>query len=171
MNDFHFTPDETRQRIEIPVFEDARADFAPYYRSRKPLEEAKSEVLTEMAKLGAGGIQFVPGHFGDDPKRYGYVIRYWYGGVEGLIRVAGLPLRSETDSKVVKVRRQALLNVRDWLKAMVTQQVFSPGSEPLIQFLLVDGRRTVTEAIIESGHLPQLNPPDDDVPLIEGEVV
>lgn len=172
MNEFHFSPEEQQRRVEIPDFEDARADNTPYYASNKSTTKAKSEVLHELAKLGAGGTRFVRGHFGEDPKRYGYAIRFHYGGREGLIRVAGLPIgKTHTEHKVHQVRLQALLNVRDWLKAMVTQQVFTPGSEPLIQFLLVDGQRTVTDAIVESGHLPRLNPAGDEPPLLEGEIV
>ncbi|MFW5941906.1 MAG: hypothetical protein ACOCXI_08905 [Chloroflexota bacterium] len=167
--DFHFTPDAQQQeQIEVPYFEEARANFAPYYSSTSTIARAQSEVITELARLGAGGILFVAGRFGE---RYGYEIRFTYGGAPGVIRVAGLPIaKTETERKIDQVRLQALLNVRDWLKAQVTHRVFSPGSDPLIQQLLVDERRTLAEFVRETRALPQPNPPEP--PLIEGgEVV
>lgn len=42
---------------------------------------------------------------------------------------------------------------REWLKAAVTARVFSPGANPLVQFLLVDGDRTLIEALFEGKQL------------------
>lgn len=156
MNDFTFTPTGDDGRIQTPYYEDARADFAPYYSSSKTVAEAKAEVVAELAKLGAAILLFQEGAYGSKPKRHGYQIQFNWQGMPGLIRVAGLPMRSETDAKRDKVRVQALLNVRDWLKASVTQPVFSPGSHPLLMNLLVDGKRTMAEMVIQNGRVPQL---------------
>lgn len=151
---FNFTPDEKETKISIPYFEDARADFAPYYSARQSLKSAESQVVNELAKLDAGAILLRPGKFGD---RYGYLITFQLHATPGVIRVAGLPTRSnETEKKIEQVRVQALLNVRDWLKAAVTAQVFSPGSNPLSQHLLVDGQRTVADYITTYHKLPQI---------------
>lgn len=173
--EFTFTPTDTGA-IDVPYLEDARAGFAPYYESRKTVEQAKTEVITELAKLGAGGVMFQPGYFGaGKDKRYGYTISFGYGGGQGLIRVAGLPIKHQpTDKKIERVRLQALLNVRDWLKSAVTARVFSPGSNALIPFMIVartDGRvYTVADYIQSVGNLPQLNPgPSSEV--FEGEIV
>jgi hypothetical protein len=171
MRTFTFTPtkEETQvSEIEIPYFENARSDFAPYYGAGKDsqdrvkrLREAKDEVINELAKLGAGDVSFAEGYFGDKPKRYGYVIRFLLTGNEGRINVAGLPMKNrETPIKLLDVKIQALLNVRDWLKSAITGEIFSPGSKVLIQFLLVDGKHTIAEYLMAQGHLPQLEAPD-----------
>lgn len=178
MSTFTFTPTvPADQAINIPFFEDARADFAPYYtvhRQGTSIQKAQNEVVTELAKLGAGGCLFNPGYFGTNPKRHGFVITFQYGGGEGLIRVAGLPIRSETAKKIDAVQVQALLNVRDWLKAAVTAQVFAPGSDILIPFMIVartDGKvYTVADYIHSAGRLPALNPPPEQT-AIEGDII
>lgn len=162
--DFTFTPTGSQsQGIEVPYYEDARANYAPYYEAgrRKPVEEAKNEVITELAKLGAASIRFEEGFFktSNDVQRHGFRVLFWYGTREGMLRAAGLPIRgSVTDAKLKKIRVQALLNIRDWAKVAVTAQVFSPGADPLIGHLLVDGQRTVSDYIAEMGQLPQINP-------------
>lgn len=168
-NDWTFVPTDTDIVREVPYIEDARADFAPYYSVfnksaeviTKDLERAKQEVISEMAKMGGGVVGFQQGYFNvGDKKRHGYRILFIYGGGRGMIRVAGLPIRgSDTPRQVNAVLAQALFNVRDWLKAAVTNKIFSPGFNVLIPFMLVDGNRTVTDYLIETGHLPQLNAP------------
>ncbi|MCA9872175.1 MAG: hypothetical protein KC441_00910 [Anaerolineales bacterium] len=170
MSDFVFTPSAEQTAVSIPFYEDAEASAAPYYSSTKTVRQAKTEVTEELVKLGAGILAFQEGHFGQRPrKRYGYQIQFNYRGAVGVIRVAGLPMRSETSRKVERVRVQALLNVRDWLKASVTQAVFSPGSNPLMMNLLVDGRHTLAEYIQERGAL-QI-PAVSDNNVVDGEFV
>ena len=170
MSDFHFTPtEEQKARIQPPYYEDARADFAPYY---DPVDwtilKAKEAVLHELAKLGAGEIQFHEGFFGTgSAKRYGYLITFRYGGMRGQLTAAGLPMRSSaTDKKITAIRIQALRNVRDWIKASVTAQVFAPHSDILLQYLLVDGKRTVGDMMRETGRVPLL-----EEGALDGEIV
>lgn len=170
MNTFQFTPTQQEKKVNVPFFEEARADYAPHYNAKnKSVRTAQDEIIKELAKLGGAGVQFQEGFFGTgQDKRYGYVIYFQYNGAAGIIRVAGLPMRHrETQIKIGKIRLQALLNVRDWLKATVTGQIFSPGSEPLMQYLLVDGMNTIADYIAKTSQLPRLNP----VPLLAGEVV
>lgn len=158
---FNFTPTQNGDaaKIEVPFFEDARARTAPYYRSGSSIEAAQSAVVDELIKLGARGARFTEGYFGDKPKRYGYLIEFNYNGAGGVIQVAGLPTSGRlTESKLHQIRVQALLNVRDWLKAAVTAQVFAPGSYPLMQYLLVDGSRTLAQYMNEEYKLPESNP-------------
>lgn len=165
MSDFRFTPTDQSQNLHVPFYEDARADFAPYYDIRnKTIGEAQKEVVTEMGKLGAHSVIFQEGYFGEGKqRRYGYVIQFGYSTARGVIRVAGLPMKQEhTGNKIRKVRLQALMNVRDWLKSAVTSQVFAPGNDVLIQHLLIDGQRTVADYITQTGNLPRLNPPAVD---------
>jgi hypothetical protein len=165
-NDFKFTPTAGHTAlVNVPFFEEARADFAPHYgnyfagKKAKTVSYAQNAVLQELAKLGAGSILFEDGYFGENPKRYGYRLRFMYGGVHGLIRVAGLPIKDEeTDKKLNGVKYQALMNVRDWLKATVTSMVFAPSSDILIPHLLVspDSDMTIADHIRTQGNIPQL---------------
>lgn len=165
---WQFKPDEETVRgIEVPYFEDARADFAPYYRSRDTEAEARRAVLAELHKLDAFAT-FHPGMFTvRGEQRYGYEVRFHISGQPGVIRVAGLPFRGKaTSQKVAQVRVQALLNVRDWIKTGITSQVFTPGYAVLVPFLLVDGSRTIMDVLVQTGKIPQLNPPPDDPQIL-----
>lgn len=170
MNQFIFTPD-ARKTVNVPFIENARADFAPYYRSRANERSAESQVALELAKLGGYIVGFHQGKFsmGDgEVARYGYEIKFTYGGVPGIIRVAGLPIKHENDDKIEQVRIQALLNVRDWLKSAVTMKVFAPGTSPLLPHLLLpDGKTTIADFIISQGRLPQLAPPKSEEIIVE----
>lgn len=161
---WQFTPtDDVNKSLQVPFIEDARAEFAPYYSTSKTLSQAQAEVVSEMGKLNAGVIAFTPGVFTvNGQQRNGYRIEFLLSGVRGVIPVAGLPMRTRTDKKLAQVRVQALLNVRDWLKAAVTANVFSPGMNPLLPHLLGDGVRTVGEMMIEKLSLPA---PKDDIKI------
>lgn len=166
--DFTFTQTDGQPAANIPFYEDARSDFAPYYASGKSVKVAKNEVTAELTKLGGVVLAIREGFYGDvRKKRYGYEIEFLLFDRRGIIRVAGLPMRRETPAKREQVRVQALLNVRDWLKAMVTQPVFQPGAgHPLLMNMLVDGRRTVADYIAAQGQLPQLAAGSD---VVDGE--
>lgn len=156
---FNFTPLENQEaEIKVPYIEDARSDFAPYYSSTLSIDRAKQEVVQTLALLHATGY-FVEGDFQVGKyKRRGYVLHFNLGQAKGRLTVAGLPVRQSTPKKLDQVRVQALLNLRDWLKGAITQQVFTPGANPLVPFLLI-GDRTITEAIIEDGRMPLLVAP------------
>lgn len=156
MSFFDFTPTETERAFEVPYIEDARADYAPNYASGKTLDQAKADVGAELAKLGVSGFIFQEGTFGSSPKRYGYQVTFFLGSAKGVMRIAGLPIRNETPKKIAQVKVQALLCLRDQLKAAVIARVFNPLAHPLVGYLLVDGQRTVTEVVAAQGHLPAL---------------
>jgi len=63
---------------------------------------------------------------------------------------------------------QALLNVAQWLQSLVTQQVFSPGTNPLVPYLLAGDGKTIMEHILESGSVPMLDAPRDHI--VEAEL-
>ena len=158
---FTFTPDQTQELpLTVPNFEDARSGFAPYYSSQMTEAEAKADIIAEMGKVGAGVTRIVDGTFGiGKQKRLGYEVHFLLYGKPGIIRVAGLPIgKTMTERKREQVKVQALLNVRDWIKTSITQQVFSPGLHPLVMKLLADdGSRTLEEMLVaEDGRLPML---------------
>ncbi|MCD6346410.1 MAG: hypothetical protein J7L96_03215 [Bacteroidales bacterium] len=142
--DFNFRPDQVKKE-KIPYYESARSNYAPYYSSTKQIRQAKSEVIYQMSLLDAYVYNFVDGQYTiNGLQRYGYEIYFSYGGQPGIIRVAGLPIKSETQAKINKVKIQALLNVRDWLKTSLTQMIFNPGSNPLLLNLLAPGSNDAT---------------------------
>lgn len=178
----YFEPTDDALDIPLPYFEDARADFAPYYRSHEnhSLEDAQDRVRVEFGKLGAAVLSFQPGYFVEgNMRRFGYHIRFYYQGKTGVYPVAGLPSRVKYDpvrqkkeqrTKQDKIAIQALLNVAEQLKAMVTARVFSPGGMPLLPYLLVDGERTLAQ-VMRAGdmHLALPEPKADPDPVIEAE--
>jgi hypothetical protein len=154
MSDFTFTPTEPApMTIKVPFFEEARANFAPYYAVKDGslnLEKAKDSVRNELSKLGAGGITFTEGVFGSGAtRRYGYQVEFLVGASKGRMACAGLPIKeAHTPHKVLRVKVQALLNLRDQLKAAVTAQVFAPGFHPLVGTLLLPNGHTVSEQVV-----------------------
>lgn len=52
------TPDQETSKLEIPDFEDARADFAPYYSTSTSLKAAQRQVLELMT-----GEEIIEGDF------------------------------------------------------------------------------------------------------------
>jgi hypothetical protein len=157
---FNFTPtDNPQSKLTVPYFEDARANFAPYYNIEdRPLDKVQDEIRAELAKLGGINSEFQEGYFGTTVKRYGFLLKFQVGANRAQMQVAGLPMRKETPAKIKKVRLQALLILRDWLKSAVTSRVFAPGSNVLLQFLLVDGKNTVGDTLMGNWKLPNANP-------------
>lgn len=157
---FQFTPaQDAKQSPAVPFFEDARADYAPFYSTTKTPEVVQSEIIVELAKLGGYAVYFVEGVFQlGKYKRHGYEVRFMANGAPGVFRVAGLPMRSEDTKKKQRVLAQALCIVREWVAGMVTAKTFMPGTEPLVQYLLVDDVHTVTDHILSAGKLPELAP-------------
>lgn len=177
MSNFGFKPMENADKLpSVPFIEDARADYAPFYTTKKSPDDVKVEIIAELAKLGGYATYFVQGIFEGDNKRkrHGYEVHFTHNGAPGMFRVAGLPMRMEDASKRNRVLAQALCIVREWVKGMVTTKMFMPGTEPLAQYLLVDKEgHTVTDYILNAGKLPQLvaPTPDGDVIDVKVEVV
>lgn len=163
-----FKLDELQADIKVPNYEDAKADYAPYYQSGRNMKEpaAQAQIAAELGKLGAFIVGCFRGEYLiDGQTRCGYEIRFMFGGQQGIIRAAGLPMKhSATDKKKHLVRIQALLNVRDWLKSAVTARVFAPGHSPLLpHMLLPDGETTIAEYIAQQQMLPMLAPQSEEV--------
>lgn len=167
---YSFTPSQSEgSRFIVPYFEDAKASIAPYYSTHMKVVSAMELVIKELSKLGGAQPHFIEGTFKiAGQTRYGYEIRFLYGGLPAEMVVAGLPMRAiETQIKRNRVLAQALLIVRDQLKAAISGKIFAPTSDPLMQYLLIeDGSQTVAQAMHQSGRFPQLM-----MPAIDGEIV
>jgi hypothetical protein len=155
--------EELTTTAKPPFIEDARADFAPYWAARQTVNQAKQMVIDELRKLNGGSVMFQGVIFEDEyGRRHGFNVFFWYGNTRGIIRVSGLPMRSETEHKIRQVEVQALMNLRDWLKTAVTQKIFSPGSDPLIPFLMLpdstpENPVTIADRMHQHGDLPMLS--------------
>lgn len=161
-----FTTTSTDERkIEVPFFEDARAKTAPYYSTSRNISDVQKEITSIIDELGGERIRFVEGYFGDKPRRYGYIVRFRYADQDAEIVAAGLPMRNATPTKTNTVKVQALLIVRDQLKAALTALVFSPGSYPLMQYVLGEGDRTLGQIFAHRQELLLLNPPTEPIKI------
>lgn len=169
----NFIPDENQDvGARVPFYEDARADYAPYYststRRSWSVSKAKLALQAEMSKLGGTIIEYLEGSFEGDKPRRGFIIKFVLNGKPGRLTVACLPLRRWTQVRHDAARIQALLIIRDWLKAQVTSMIFSPGNNPLIPHLLNASGQTLAEMIADHA---DLDLPRLEAGVIEGEVV
>jgi hypothetical protein len=172
---FNFTPDDPGednsksdlQRIHIPFVEDARADIASKYASRKSIDEAMGEIEDKLARLGGALVKLRSGTFDVNGQvRIGYMLVYRWMGAMGFFAIAGLPMRNRTDAKERQVRVQALLHIAGWLDACYFLRVFSPDSEPLLLWMQGENGKRVMDVALESGMLPMLSASKD---VIEAE--
>lgn len=153
----NFIPDKTVRPDETLYFEDVRAADAPGYTTEQSERELMDAISGLLSKLGGSAVAFQSGIFDGiqgKPKRYGYVIQFQVVGNPARIVVAGLPLRNETAAKRQQVKAHALYAVREQLKAMQLARLLTPNSEPLAQYLVVDGQKTWGELIYERAALP-----------------
>ena len=171
--DFTFT-NKPESKVDIPYFEDVRAKETKYYSSTKTVTQALKEVKAELLELGAYNISLAEGYFGVKPKRYGYLVTFGWNGAQGKISLAGLPLKTEPYSsnqlqtKINKVRVQALLILRDQLISYRQSPIFLVDTMPMMQHILVDGKRTMFEYMAEFNNLPKALSSGD---IVEAEFV
>jgi len=124
---------------------------------RPSLSKIQGEISEELAKLGGLVVGFMPGVYNvEGQQRHGFEIRFMLGNNPGVIRVAGLPMKSPTSNKKNAVLLQALAIVRDWLQSAVTARVFSPGFNPLVPHMLVQGTNQTIAEMIAQNNTPML---------------
>jgi len=156
-----FIPDPLAiQAQDVPFFEDSQKRDVPGRGTGKTVPQLQAEVVEMLARLGGAGARFVPGTFDGARRRYGYEIWFWYGGTQGRMDCAALPIRKETDRKKDRALAQALYLLRDELRALVHSQMYKPGAIPLVPYLIGAGGKTVTEFLIETQNVPQLGAGD-----------
>lgn len=143
---------------EVPFFEDATARTAPNYSTDRKLTDCVALVVKNLRRLDASMPELIPGQFQiAGQTRMGYELRFFLGTVEGVIRIAGLPMRLPSAKKEDRVKAQALLTIADWLQNAYTARIFNPDMQPLLPFLLLpDGKTTVAQHITQQGSLPML---------------
>lgn len=153
-----FIPDKLEhQRQELPFFEDSQEAKVPGWRLTKSEQYYRDRVADLLARLGGGAVVFMPGEYPGRPKRFGYRITFNVNGIPARLDVAALPFRhAATDKKKQAAMSQALFLVGNWLEAELHSWIYRPGVIPLVPFLIGEGDRTVTEALVESRMLPLL---------------
>lgn len=142
----------------VPFLEDITAKDVPGAGVTKEPEYYQKGIKKLLEEMGAARVEFVPGVHNDRLKRYGYQIVFRLNGIPGRIDIAGLPMRTETRAKKERVLAQALYLVREWLTAEMYSSIYRPGAVTLVPFLIGRGGKTVTEELMASGELPNLNP-------------
>lgn len=165
-----FIPDSQRHELEVPWFEEATTaqHGVRGHNTSKSIEQLQGEIRAVIGLLGGSVRAFVPGTFPGARKRYGFEVRFEIAGHEGRILIAALPIKSETATRKQQALKQALYTVREHLEAHYNLLLLSPGGNPLLPYLLADGRRTVAELYRERYEVPMLS---EGGPLVEGEVV
>lgn len=154
-----FVEEKPAAALHVPFYEDADASTAPGYSTSKSPESLQAEIIMLIAELGGTQPMFRAGAFElSGRKRYGYVLEFHFAGMPAAMKVAGLPMRTETATKKRQVQAHALYVIREWLIAQKTARIFSPGSEPLAQYILAgpdNGNITFGE-FVASGRLASL---------------
>lgn len=166
----NFIPESVSQELEVPWFEEATTaqHGVRGHNTGKGIDELQGEIRAVIGRLGGSVRLFVAGTFPGQRKRYGYEVRFEIAGHEGRILIAALPLKKETPAKKTATLKQALYTVREHLQAQYNLLLLSPGSNPLLPYLLADGQRTVAELYRERYEVPMLASGDH---IVEGEVV
>lgn len=128
-----------------------------------PLLQAIRKVSVPDAMM-LGGIMtgIIPVKFNDtiggkNVIRYGYVVEFMFtGGARGRMHIAAIPMRKETTTKKNQVLAMALVNRAEFFKTAYSTRIHDPYSNPLFEYLLLDGDKTVAQMIVEKKNLAML---------------
>lgn len=170
-----FSPhDFTEKTKTIPFYEDVTSEGGwSGHTTSKNYQTLKSEIIAGFSNLGATITAWVEGTFSQGTKnpRLGIKIEFIIdlgGGrfAPGAFVVAALPAKppkihaTATQQASYKKRQQnslkmAMFNIVLYLKGMNNLKMLSPGSEPLVPWLLVPGKEnTFSEMINAERALP-----------------
>ena len=150
-----FIPDKLEgQMMDVPFFEDSQEEKVPGRGTKKSIQALQNEIINLLARLGAGSVRFTLGQYPGELPRYGFQVFFWYGGAQGRIDCAALPMRNETEHRKDRALAQALYLLRDELQAMAYSTLHKPGAIPLVAYLMGENGKTVTEHLIETQSVP-----------------
>lgn len=150
-----FIPKMPDQAGEVPWFEDANeSDGWRGMATSKSVDTLRSELTSEIGRLGGMVVGFQEGTFPGDRPRDGFIIRYVVvapngDAVPGEISVAALPVDDDRhrDPKSFhdKALRMALYMMRDAMAGTRFLQALSPGYAALMPWMLEPGTgKTIT---------------------------
>lgn len=152
-----FIPDPNlKKEFHVPFLEDATAGNSRGHATSKTMEQLQREIIEALNELGAQNVVFVPGTFPTNPKRHGFRITFALGNVPGRMDVAGLPIRQETTTRKDQALKQALYLFKEFLRSELDARIYRPGYVALVPHLIGPNNKTVIEALLESGTLPDM---------------
>ena len=169
-----FIPEQPKSSNDVPFYEDATSiDGWQGQSTEKTLERLKSDLVTSISRLGATVSAFQKGSFqAGNKKREGFQIHYTIESPDGKltpgrIDIAALPVRN--DSRTVKTYqnrcekslKMALFMLKISIDGAWFMQQLSPGFSGLMPFMLMDGKRTVSQVWMDSRMMSNLLPPAD----------
>lgn len=137
------TAEDEYQDVEVPFFEDAskRKHGIKGKGTTKNLGRLKDEISNAISELGGSVKRIVRGKFEGKEVRHGFLVEFTLKGATGRMPVAGLPIKNEkTERKKKQCLKQALYTVRESLEAQYNMKVLTVDSEPLLQYLLIEGQ-------------------------------
>jgi len=145
-----FIPDEQQNNIDIPYFEESSKKYGIQgHGTNKTESQLLSEIASAIGRLGGmyQGADSGTFEFAEGEVRYGYSIRFNLAGHNGEIKLAALPIRSETPARIRQAKRQALFNLRETLEAQYMMVLLVPGSMPLMEHLSLPGGQPLAEKV------------------------
>lgn len=166
-----FIPDQLNTEVEVPFFEDATGEIGiKGHTTQKSMDELKAKIATSLGRLDAQVVSIRRGQFPTSPKRDGFRVNFIYMGNPSRLDVAALPIKGRSEKKRKQALKQALFSINYALEAQYLLTVLSPGSAPLVPYMLVaDTGKTIVEIMRERGDLPSLSSGEDSI--VEGIIV
>lgn len=173
-----FKPNENRQAVKVPYFEDVRSsDGWEGQGSEKSIDTLKEEVARAVGRLGGFVHHYVEGTYTvGDVERPGLQLFYSLGGAPARIDIAGLPTRNPNNRSKNRNSslKMALYMLRNALNGLWFLQQLSPGYAPLMPWMIADSKgNTISQLWAQGSGLKALLPPADSTfeETVEGEEV
>lgn len=163
----NFIPNVDENLVDVPYFEDARnSDGVVGYATRKTVAELEQLVRVGFGKLGGSVNKF---QFGKslDGKRHAIRVHFTFKGVPGRMDMFGLPLKNNTKGKIDIVKRHILYSLWKRVESEFSTLMLMPGDVPLVPYMLNANGQTMLEFMRESGEVPALPAPEENI--YEGE--
>lgn len=169
-----FIPEMPKQAQDVPYFDDVTsADGWQGHTTKKTVNVLKSEIFVAVNRLGGliTGFQQGTFHIGD-VERDGFRIFYGIDSLDdsvipGRLDIAALPVKRDykkarsLETRKLQSLKMALYMVRNAMDGAWFLQQLSPGYAPLMPWMLVDGKNTITQLWSESAAMGKLLPPGD----------
>jgi hypothetical protein len=169
----NFIPEQNKDAIQnVPYFDDVtEKDGWQGQATGKSIDVLKNEITDAIRRLGGVVTGFQQGSFiTGKQKRDGFQVEYIVKSPDqsmtrGRIDIAALPVKEDYRlQRTLKTRREqslkmALYMLRVALNGTWFLQQLSPGYAALMPWMLMDGKRTLTQAWSESEAMNLLLPP------------
>jgi len=169
----NFIPEQPKDKTpDVPYFDDVtEKDGWQGQATGKSIDVLKDEITVAIRRLGGTVTGFQQGSFlAGKQKRDGFQVEYIVKGPDGSmtrgrIDVAALPVKEDYRlQRSLKTRRDQSLKMSLYMLRVALNgtwflQQLSPGYAALMPWMIVDGKRTLTQAWSESEAMGLLLPP------------